>query len=94
VNQVSHTYGAKELPVLQANHPLAKLYMRKAHEKGHEGQSRPFTGPKEMWIVNSLSLVETIRTSCTECRLKGKRCMSQRMGPLPNHRVGPCPIFQ
>jgi hypothetical protein len=47
VNQVSHMYGAKELPVLQANHPMAVLCMRKAHEKGHEGQSRPFTGPEE-----------------------------------------------
>ncbi len=23
-----------------------------------------------------------------------KKCMDQRMGLLPNHRVGPCPIFQ
>jgi hypothetical protein len=32
--------------------------------------------------------------SCTECRLKEKKCMEQRMGPLPDHRVGPNPIFQ
>jgi hypothetical protein len=26
--------------------------------------------------------------------LKEKKCMDQRMGPLPNHRVGPSPIIQ
>jgi hypothetical protein len=32
--------------------------------------------------------------SCTECQLKEKKCMEQRMGQLPDHRVGPGPIFQ
>jgi hypothetical protein len=29
-----------------------------------------------------------------ECRLKEKRCMEQRMGPLPDHRVELGTIFQ
>jgi hypothetical protein len=36
-NQIAPVYGAKALPVLQADHPLAELYVRKAHERGYEG---------------------------------------------------------
>jgi hypothetical protein len=36
-NQIAGVYGRGELPVLQRVHPLAMLYMRDAHEKGHEG---------------------------------------------------------
>jgi hypothetical protein len=29
-----------------------------------------------------------------ECRLKAKKCMEQRMGPLPDHRVEVGAMFQ
>jgi hypothetical protein len=95
VNQVAGVYGARELPLLQAANPMARLYMRKAHERGHEGTVSSLHGlRRDVWIVSHRSLAETTRTSWTECRLKEKKCMSQRMGPLPNRRVGPGPVFQ
>jgi hypothetical protein len=36
VNQIAGVYRRGELPVLQWAHPLAALYMKDAHEKGHE----------------------------------------------------------
>jgi hypothetical protein len=87
-NQIAHVYVAKTLPVLQASHPKVELYIRKAHEKGHEGViSSLHRFRKDVWVVNGRSLAEAIKSACTECRLKEKRCMNQRMGPLPNHRV-------
>jgi hypothetical protein len=36
-NQIAGICGRAELPVLQRVHPLAVLYMRAIHWKGHEG---------------------------------------------------------
>jgi hypothetical protein len=47
-----------------------------------------------VWVTNGRALAESVRTHCTECRLKEKRCMEQRMGPLPDHRVELRAIFQ
>ncbi len=95
VNQIAGMYGTGELPVLQLAQPIAKLYMKEAHEKGHEGTvSTLHRSRKNVWIINGRSLAEATRVSCTECQLKEKKCMGQIMGPLPDHRVGPSPIFQ
>jgi hypothetical protein len=57
VNQTPGVYGASELPVLQAAHPLAKLYMKEAHEKGHVGTvSTLHRSRRNVWIVNGQSL--------------------------------------
>jgi hypothetical protein len=51
-NQVPQVYGAKALPLLQGDHPLARMYILKAHEKGHEGAiSTPHRSRKEVWII-------------------------------------------
>jgi hypothetical protein len=47
-----------------------------------------------VWVTNGRALAESVRFHCTECRLKEKRCMEQRMGPLPDHRVELGAIFQ
>ncbi len=36
-NQVPQVCQAKALLLLQGDHPLAKLYITRTHEKGHEG---------------------------------------------------------
>jgi hypothetical protein len=82
-NQIASMYGTGELPMLQWTHPMAKLYMKEAHEKGHEGTvSALHRSRKNVWIINGRPLAEATRVSCTECRLKEKKCMGQRMGPL------------
>jgi hypothetical protein len=94
-NQIAGVYGRGELSVLQRVHPLTALYMRNVHEKGHKGVvSTLHRSRKSVWIIHGRPLAESIRMSCTECRLKEKKCMEQRMGPLPDHRVGPSPVFQ
>ncbi len=91
-NKIAGVYGRGELPVLQTVHPLVTLYMRGAHEKGHEGiLSTLHRSRKSVWIIHGRPLAESIRMSCTEYRLKEKKCIEQRMGPLLDH---PIPIFQ
>jgi hypothetical protein len=94
-NQIRDVYGQTELPVLAREHKLSKLYVQAAHEEGHEGTvSTLHRSRRKVWVKNGRALAESVRIHCTECRLKEKRCMEQRMGPLPDHRVRPGAIFQ
>jgi hypothetical protein len=36
-NQIKGIYGQVDLPVLAKDHKLSELYVRAAHEEGHEG---------------------------------------------------------
>jgi hypothetical protein len=47
-----------------------------------------------VWIINGWALADSIKARCTECRLKEKKCMEQKMGPLPDHRAQVGAIFQ
>ncbi len=47
-----------------------------------------------MWIINGRALADPIKARCTECRLKEKKCMEQKMGPLPDHRAQVGAMFQ
>jgi hypothetical protein len=68
---------------------MAELYMKRGHEKGHEGViSSLHRSRRDVWIVNGQPLVEAIKTSCSKCRLKEKRGMNQRMGPCPTTEWG------
>jgi hypothetical protein len=94
-NQIGDIYGQAELPVLAREHKLSKLYMQAAHEEGHEGTvSSLHRSRRKVWVTNGCALAESVRVHCTECRLKEKRCMEQRMGPLPDHRAKLGAIFQ
>jgi hypothetical protein len=47
-----------------------------------------------VWIINGRALADSIKARCTECRLKEKKCMEQKMGPLPDHRSQIGAMFQ
>jgi uncharacterized membrane protein len=94
-NQIKGVYGTVDLPVMAKDHKLSELYVRAAHEEGHEGAvSTLHRSRRKVWVTNGRALAESVRLHCTECRLKEKKCMEQRMGPLPDHRVKLGAIFQ
>jgi uncharacterized membrane protein len=94
-NQIKDVYGTADLPVMAKDHKLSKLYVQAAHEEGHEGTvSTVHRSRRRVWVTNGRALAESVRLHCTECRLKEKRCMEQRMGPLLDHRVELGAIFQ
>ncbi len=49
---------------------------------------------RRVWIINGRALADSIKARCAECRLKEKKCMEQKMGPLPDHRAQVGAIFQ
>jgi hypothetical protein len=94
-NQIQGVYGQSDLPVLAKDHKLSELYVQAAHETGHEGVITTLhRSRRRVWIINGLALADSIKAPCTECRLKEKKCMEQKMGPLPDHRVQVGAMFQ
>jgi hypothetical protein len=94
-NQIKGVYGTGDLPVMAKDHKLSKLYVQAAHEEGHEGAVSTLRRSKrKVWVTNGRAVAESVRLQCTVCRLKEKKCMEQRMGPMPDHRVELGAIFQ
>jgi hypothetical protein len=94
-NQIQGIYGQADLPVLAKDHKLSELYVQAAHEEGHEGIITTLhRSRRRVWIVNGRALEDSIGARCTECRQKAKKCMEQKMGPLPDHRVKIGAMFQ
>jgi hypothetical protein len=94
-NQIQEVYGQTNLPVLAKEHKLSELYAQAAHETGHEGIiSTMHRTRKKVWIIHGRALADSIKARCTECRLKEKKCMGQKMGPLPDHRAKVGAMFQ
>jgi hypothetical protein len=86
-NQIQRVYGQANLPVLAKEHKLSELYAQAAQETGHEGVITTLHRSRRgVWIINGRALADSIKARCTECRLKEKKCMEQKMGPLPDHR--------
>jgi hypothetical protein len=51
-NQIAGIYGQAKLAELQRNHPLSELYMKAAHEEGHEGMvSTLHRSRKKVWVI-------------------------------------------
>jgi hypothetical protein len=94
-NQIQGVYWQTDLPVLTKDHKLSELYVQAAHETGHEWVITTLhRSRRRVWIVNGRALADSIKARCTECRLKEKKCMEQKMGPLPDHRVQIGAMFQ
>jgi hypothetical protein len=88
-------YGQTDLPVLAKDRKLSELYVQATHEMGHEGVITTLhRSRRRVWIVNGQALADSIKARCMECRLKEKKCMEQKMGPLPDHRVQIGAMFQ
>jgi hypothetical protein len=94
-NQIQGVYVQANLPVLAKEHKLSELYTQAAHETGHEGVITTLhRSRRRVWIINGRALADSIKARCTECRLKEKKCMEQKMGPLPDHRAQVGAMFQ
>ena len=87
-------YDKNDLPILDYQHPLANMVMEDAHGQDHGGQNNAVLRSRKLvWIVKARKLAMKIKNNCFRCRLLYKRCMEQKMGPMPDHRLGPAPIF-
>jgi hypothetical protein len=94
-NQIQGVYGQANLPILAKDHKLSELYARAAHETAHEGAVTTLHRTRRrVWIIHGRLLADAVKAKCTECRLKEKKCMEQKMGPLPDHRVQVGAMFQ
>jgi hypothetical protein len=94
-NQIQGMYGQVDLPVLAKEHKLSELYAQAAHDTAHERViSTLHRTRRRVWIINGRALADSIKARCAECRLKEKKFMEQKMGPLPDHRAQVGAMFQ
>ncbi len=88
-------YDAEALPILPHNHPLSRLILEEAHAIDHGGvESMTMRSRAHAWIVRAKKLAKSIKRGCFACRRRMKVRETQKMAPLPEHRMGPAPVFE
>ena len=87
-------YDQPGIPVLPASHPLARLYIKEAHESDHGGiNAAVMRSRQKVWIIQGARMAKQLISKCFKCKLIYKPFQEQKMAPLPPPRVGPAPIF-
>ncbi len=88
-------YDAEALPILPHNHPLSRLILKEAHAVDHGGvESMTMRSRAHAWVVRAKKLAKSIKRGCFTCRRRAKVRETQKMAPLPEHRMGPAPVFE
>ncbi len=88
-------YDAEALPILPHNHPLSRLLLQEAHAADHGGvESMTMRSRAHAWIVKAKKLAKSVKRGCFTCRRRAKVRETQKMAPLPEHRMGPDPVFE
>jgi hypothetical protein len=88
-------YDQEYLPVLAEAHPLSRLYLEDSHARDHGGaDSMVMRSRNSVWIMAARRLAKRVRDHCFTCKYLAKKCGEQLMGPLPENRMGPAPVFE
>jgi hypothetical protein len=88
-------YDAEALPILPHNHPLSRLLLQEAHAADHGGiESMTMRSRAHAWVVKAKKLAKSVKRGCFTCRRRAKVRETQKMAPLPEHRIGPAPVFE
>ncbi len=88
-------YDAEALPILPHNHPLSRLFLEEAHAVDHGGvESMTMRSRAHAWIVKAKKLAKSVKRGCFTCRRRAKVRETQKMAPLPEHRMGPASVFE
>ncbi len=88
-------YDTEALPILSHNHPLSRLILEEAHVIDHGGvETMTMRSRTHAWIVRAKTLAKSIKRNFITCRRRAKMRETQKMAPLPEHRMGPAPVFE
>ena len=87
----------------QAKHPiimpkrgrLTRLLVEDVHQRiGHQGREHVLAALRDrFWIVNATSIVRKVLRDCLWCRRRMAVPITQKMAPLPEHRLSSAPPF-
>ena len=82
-------YDSRHPYLVPADHPVALLLMRAAHDKvGHAGHERTLArSRRNYWIIKGRRLAKSVVRSCVVCRKMRKQPHSTLMGDLPKERL-------
>jgi hypothetical protein len=88
-------YDTEALPILPHNHPLSRLILEEAHIVDNGSvETMTMRSQTHAMIVRAKKLAKSIKRNCFACRRRAKVRENQKMAPLPEHRMGPAPVFE
>ena len=88
-------YSAMHPIVLQGNHSVTRLLVRKEHERLLHAGATLFASSlnRQFYIIGCRKIVRTITRGCSVCRRHAEKPRPQMMGQLPIERVSPDIVF-
>jgi hypothetical protein len=93
-NYLRIAYDRGDLPVLPARHLLSRLYLEEAHRTDHAGiDAMVMRSRAQVWITQVRPKAKAVKNACFACKRSARRLGEQKMAPLPEHRMGPTPLF-
>ena len=88
------TLDGKEQILLPTKHPLTKLLMIEAHQKGHLGRDSTVAKFRQnYWTPHADKLARTVKNACLECKRRDPKLNHQCMGNIPETRLKTAPPF-
>ena len=80
--------------LLPKDHKFTQLCVIDMHNKDHAGIEASICKLQtRFWIPQVRKLMKSIKANCITCRRLEKKLVGQRMGPIINERLKPCPPF-
>jgi hypothetical protein len=93
-NYLRVAYDREDLPILPARHLLSRLYLEEAHKLDHAGvDAMVMRSWSQVWITRVCPKSKAVKKACFTCKRMARRLGEQKMAPLPEHRMGPTPLF-
>ena len=88
------TLDGMEQVLLPTKHPLTKLLMTEAHQKGHLGRDSTVAKFRQKyWTPHADKLARTVKNACQECKRRDPKLIHQCMGNIPETRLKTAPPF-
>ena len=82
------TLDGNEQALLPNKHPITKLLMTEAHQKGHLGRDSTVAKFRQKyWTSHADKLAKSVKNKCQECKKREPQLLSQCMGNLPEARL-------
>ncbi len=73
---------------------LSRLYLEEAHRMDHAGVDAMVRRSRsQVWITRVRPKAKAVKKACFACKRSARTLGEQKMAPLPEHRMGPTPLF-
>ncbi|XP_063843679.1 uncharacterized protein LOC135090655 [Scylla paramamosain] len=91
---LKNNYNNEAFILLPTKHRLTEVCIKDIHDKDHGGiESTLCKLQAKFWIPQARKLIKSVKSRCVTCRRLEKQVIGQSMGPVPEERLKPSPLF-